>query len=351
MRLSAAVILMALLGGVYFVGATIFTDRIQRDISVRSNAAIAEVNSDVALAVSGRDVTLSGLVNTRQDREIAEHTVEAVWGVRASRNLLDIRDAYRFQATHYASEGLTIGGVVDSQAAIDHMRDAIAPVQPTGTVATNGRPMSASPEKLALGASTILMLMEGELDIDEKLFVVRGTAEDLFVKNAIEDKLNNRQNEIKPLTLITEIAIADTLSRACRKLIDESFANNKVLFAFDSAVIEEEFTGVINAHAKLLNKCPGEIIVEAHADHDGSETYNLQLSERRARAVVDAITSQGVESGRLHLFYYGETRPVASNESTGDKTFNRRVELQFVHQAHSAFTTLQQPIISSQSAE
>lgn len=351
MRLSAAVILIALLGAVYLVGATIFTDRIQKDISDRSNAAIAEVNPDIALEVDGRDVTMSGLVNTDIDREVARQTVDSVWGVRASRDLLDVRDAYHFQATHYASDGLTIDGAVDSPDAVAHMREAIAPVQPKGTVATNGRLLPASPEKLALGTQTLLMLIEGELDIDEQQFVVRGTAEDDFVKGAVEAKLNNRQHEIEPLTLVTEIAIANTMPRVCRGLIDELVDNNKVLFAFDSDVIEDDFLQVISLHASVLKQCPGDLLIEAHADHDGSETYNLQLSQRRANAVVDAIAALGVASDRLHLFYYGEMRPVASNESTNDKTYNRRVELQYVHQAHSAFTTLQQPITSSQSAE
>ena len=80
MRLIPAVLLTALLGVVYWVGATLFTDRIQNDITERSSAAIAEVNPDVDLSVDGRDVTLSGWVNTETDRTHAKETVDSVWG-------------------------------------------------------------------------------------------------------------------------------------------------------------------------------------------------------------------------------------------------------------------------------
>ncbi len=351
MRFFSAVLLTALLGVVYWVGATLFTEKIQTDITERSNAAIAKINPDVDLSVDGRDVTLLGLVNTEQDRDTATQTVDSVWGVRAARSELAVRDGYQFQATHFSSQGLRIDGTIDSPEALEHMRRAIAPVVPDGSVEFDGRPLASSPEKLALGAGAVLMLLEGELDINEEQFILRGTAEDEQIKKAIEDNLNNRRDEIDPLALVTEIAIADTMTAACRSMLNAVINENTINFAVDSAVVSDEFAGTITAFSRLLSECPGILLIEAHADHDGSENYNLQLSQRRARAVADSIASQGIATDRLHLFHYGETRPIASNESTGDKTYNRRVEIEYVHQAQPDFTTLQQPIISSQSAE
>ncbi|MEM7259733.1 MAG: OmpA family protein [Pseudomonadota bacterium] len=351
MRFFSAVLLTALLGVVYWVGATVFTEKIQQDITERSNAAIAEVNPEVDLSIDGRDVTLLGLVNTEADRDTAKDTVDSVWGVRASTNLLDVRDAYDFHATHYESEGLTIDGVVDSPQAVAYLRESIAPVVPKGDVAVNGRALPASPQKLALGTGAILMLMEGELDIDEQQFIVRGTAKDDQIKDAVEGNLRNRQDDIDPLQLITEIAIADTMSLACRQMLNDVLDQNTVNFAVDSAVVTSGYTDTITRYAGLLQQCPGVLLIEAHADHDGSEDYNFDLSKRRAQAVADSIASQGIAQERLHLYYYGETRPIASNESTDDKTFNRRVEIEYVHQAPPALTNLPQSIISSQSAE
>ena len=94
------------------------------------------------------------------------------------------------------------------------------------------------------------------------------------------------------------------------------------------------------------------ILIEAHADQDGSEQYNEALSNRRANAVANALTDMGVADARIHTFAYGETRPIASNETTSDKTYNRRVELQYVQPTFPEAPDLNSiAIISSQSAE
>ncbi len=351
MRLIPAVLLTALLGVVYWVGATIFTDRIQNDITERSTEAVAQYSPDVDLSVDGRDVTLTGLVNTEQDRDQARETVDSVWGVRASKSLLEVRDRYDFNATHSIDKGLHIDGTVDSPQALSHLRDAVDPVVPSGTVATNGRRLIGSPEKLALGAGALLMLKNGELKIDEDQFVLSGLAEDEQIKAAIENNLANKQRTIDPLDLITNIDVASNMTQACRDMLQAVANNDTILFAVDSAIVADDFRGVVENHARLLGICPGILLVEAHADQDGSENYNLELSKRRADAVANAIATSGAGSERIQAFSYGETRPVASNESTHDKTYNRRVNIQYVHDTNTNFITLQQSIISSQSAE
>ena len=92
------------------------------------------------------------------------------------------------------------------------------------------------------------------------------------------------------------------------------------------------------------------ILIEAHADQDGSEKYNEALSNRRAAAVASALVEFGVADARIHTFAYGETRPIASNETSSDKTYNRRVEVQYVRPTFPEAPDLN-TIISSQSAE
>ena len=83
MRLIPSAILCALLGVVYWVGATIFTEKIQTDISERTNDAIAMFKPDVKLDVDGRDVTLLGAVSNEAQKAKAKQIVDDVWGVRA----------------------------------------------------------------------------------------------------------------------------------------------------------------------------------------------------------------------------------------------------------------------------
>ena len=70
-----------------------------------------------------------------------------------------------------------------------------------------------------------------------------------------------------------------------------------------------------------------EAVIMGHTDSDSSEAYNLKLSERRANAVMDYIVSKGIAANRLTSKGFGESDPIASNDTREGKAKNRRVEL------------------------
>jgi OOP family OmpA-OmpF porin len=67
--------------------------------------------------------------------------------------------------------------------------------------------------------------------------------------------------------------------------------------------------------------------VAGHTDSVGSEEYNMGLSDRRANSVKDYLISQGITATRLTARGYGESQPVASNDTDAGRAQNRRVEL------------------------
>ena len=80
--------------------------------------------------------------------------------------------------------------------------------------------------------------------------------------------------------------------------------------------------------AKALAAVPGaHVLVEGHTDSDGSAEYNLQLSRLRADSVRSVLVAGGVSPDRIESQGYGETRPVATNATSGGKAQNRRVEI------------------------
>jgi outer membrane protein OmpA-like peptidoglycan-associated protein len=70
--------------------------------------------------------------------------------------------------------------------------------------------------------------------------------------------------------------------------------------------------------------------VYGHTDSTGSDSYNLDLSQRRASAVADYLTMRGVQSARLGTRGFGESQPIASNDTEEGKAANRRVEIKLV---------------------
>jgi outer membrane protein OmpA-like peptidoglycan-associated protein len=96
-----------------------------------------------------------------------------------------------------------------------------------------------------------------------------------------------------------------------------------VFFDFDSAILKPGAYSEIDRTAGVLNRYPQTtILVAGHTDSKGSETYNQQLSERRAQAVRDALVNRGVDPRRLRVIGFGESQPISSSDAA-----NRRVEL------------------------
>jgi len=72
------------------------------------------------------------------------------------------------------------------------------------------------------------------------------------------------------------------------------------------------------------------MVVEGHTDSVGTEANNLVLSRLRAEAVVDYLVSRGVDAGRLEAVGFGETSPVADNDTAGGRQINRRIEVELL---------------------
>jgi|GEM_PF-4614091 len=79
---------------------------------------------------------------------------------------------------------------------------------------------------------------------------------------------------------------------------------------------------VIDTMNRHLNT---RVYVEGHTDSDGSNAYNQQLSENRAKTVALHLMNNGISSTRIQTYGYGEERPIASNASPEGKRQNRRV--------------------------
>jgi len=101
-----------------------------------------------------------------------------------------------------------------------------------------------------------------------------------------------------------------------------------VTFPVDSTQISPSFRTALDSVAQSMIRYPNSLVdVMGHTDSTGSETYNLDLSRRRAESVSNYLVSRGVSRARIETVGYGEQYPVADNTGPEGRAQNRRVEI------------------------
>jgi len=139
--------------------------------------------------------------------------------------------------------------------------------------------------------------------------------------NQIGKYMDDQERELRNVVASSEAASI----RRSQDVLVATF-KSETFFNFDSAKLLPGGYAEISRVAGVLNKYnQTQIEVGGHTDSSGSEQYNLQLSQRRADAVKNALVQQGVAPSRIRTYGYGESRPISSNPAT-----NRRVEITII---------------------
>ncbi|GIX30634.1 MAG: hypothetical protein KatS3mg124_1106 [Porticoccaceae bacterium] len=100
-----------------------------------------------------------------------------------------------------------------------------------------------------------------------------------------------------------------------------------VLFDFGQWALKPEARATLEKLAKLARQRGGQVRVEGHTDDVGNEAFNQVLSELRAHVVALELARLGIEAERLEARGFGESRPIAPNDSDANRARNRRVEV------------------------
>ncbi|MEL6663559.1 MAG: OmpA family protein [Pseudomonadota bacterium] len=101
-----------------------------------------------------------------------------------------------------------------------------------------------------------------------------------------------------------------------------------ITFPVNSSDVQPGFQPTLNDVANTLIEYPKTSVdIIGHASADGPEDYNQQLSERRAASVQSYLVAQGMRPVRVQSYGFGETRPIATNDTAEGRAANRRVEI------------------------
>jgi outer membrane protein OmpA-like peptidoglycan-associated protein len=228
---------------------------------------------------------------------------------------------YTFSAARTGNGAVALAGDVPADAAKAYFGVVAGDVPTTGLSVVEGAPEGFTAAATA-GLRAMILLTDSELKFADGAWSLTGKAPD-------EEALASANGLIAALSNASawQLDIAGPPAiEVCRAGVKAFSAGHQILFQSGSAKLTDESLAALGDLAAVLAKCPDAIVhVEGHTDSDGAESANLALSVARSEAVIDVLTSKGIAAERLYAIGYGETLPVASNDTAAGKQKNRRI--------------------------
>jgi OmpA-OmpF porin, OOP family len=131
-----------------------------------------------------------------------------------------------------------------------------------------------------------------------------------------EDAKRKAQAETSPISM-----------EACETRFDVISTAGAVYFKIGSAELDHKSDAILQSVADIANRCPtAKIEVTGHTDSNGDQETNKKLSEQRAHAVKSFLVQRGIAAARVEALGYGDTHPIAPNDTDVNRAKNRRIE-------------------------
>lgn len=180
----------------------------------------------------------------------------------------------------------------------------------------------------------LAVLDSGEFAMENLNSVIRGQASSEDIRTGVNAAVNGLPTAYHGAA---NIAVPNTAAvntgqiksqTICQELFESLKGDNKINFAYNRAEIKgAPSIALLNSISSAATQCSSfRIEVGGHTDADGSEAYNLDLSRRRAEAVRSYLVQSGVDASSVTGGGYGESRPIASNDTPQGMAKNRRIE-------------------------
>jgi len=117
---------------------------------------------------------------------------------------------------------------------------------------------------------------------------------------------------------------------ACQNELDRFLATERVTFKRGKAEFTEASYGLLKVLAGIASRCQARLEIASHTDAEGDAAINLKLSQRRADTIRKLLVQNGVPADQLAAKGYGETQPIADNDTEEGRAANTRVEFRVI---------------------
>ncbi|MBK1795637.1 OmpA family protein [Devosia sp. WQ 349] len=229
--------------------------------------------------------------------------------------LVSAPGSFSFVAVKVPGGALSFRGQVPSEATLRYLSNLSGVV--VDRLAVSGNAPDDFGAKLQSGMRSLMELDQGRLELRDGDWTLTGEVGSDDVAQRLGTELGGD----------SAVSVTVTMSRdECVARLAELSAHNAILFRSGSSVIAESASAELDLFAQALKGCGHAAVeVEGHTDSDGDDQKNLILSVMRAEAVVKALVGRGIAEERFYAIGYGETVPVAANDTQAGKSANRRI--------------------------
>ncbi len=245
---------------------------------------------------------------------------------------------YRFSATKLEDGKVDLTGYVRSQAEKNRIISEAsslfgANLRGKKVSVAAGAPNADWENIISAHLPELAALDSGVFTLDDQQALIRGITTEPSVRDRINAKVTSltsgytgAANITVPNTAAVNAGEVKSAS-LCQGLFDQLKGDTRVNFASAKAEIRgAQSFNLLNTLASAANQCKSfKVLVEGHTDSEGSDDYNQWLSEQRASSVVAYLADNGVEISRMTAKGFGESQPIATNDTPEGRAANRRI--------------------------
>ncbi|QBY01701.1 OmpA family protein [Rhodophyticola sp. CCM32] len=193
------------------------------------------------------------------------------------------------------------------------------------------------PVRVLAGLEALALLHSGSVAVEPGLVTIRGNTGSQRAVSDISRLLSEKLGEAENFEI--DIAYQEALDptaniptpEECVARITALLSERKITFDPGSVEINEESGEILDRIAEILPDCRhARMEIGGHTDSQGREVMNLNLSQSRADAVLNGLLARSVLVSNLTAQGYGETQPIADNDSEEGRERNRRIEFRLL---------------------
>ncbi|WP_170412571.1 OmpA family protein [Ruegeria arenilitoris] len=203
-------------------------------------------------------------------------------------------------------------------------------------IAPEGLP-TGWPVRILTGLEALAQLHNGALTVTPDDLELSGVSHDPDTKAQIAGLLSEKLGDAQEFTLsITHQEPPEPADKlpdpeVCEERIAEVQAGTKIAFEPGSATVATDSRDTVNQIADILRECgPIRLEIQGHTDSQGREEMNQQLSQSRAQSILNELRARRVPTASFTAMGYGESQPIADNDTEEGREENRRIEFRLI---------------------